>query len=100
MQRRTTLGPRHSAALPLLWAEMRKRDWTAADLARALNEPTSTISRLLYADRKPERSLAGKLQELGIPLARWDEPLPSGWSLEAAQRRAPVGLRRAAAAAE
>lgn len=61
---------------------MRQRGWKPADLARDLGEHSATISRLLFGDRKPERSLAAKLFETyGIPLTEWDEPLPRGWKL-------------------
>ncbi len=76
-RRRTKLGEKASAALPLLWAEMERRGWTDADLARELNEYTGKIAKLVYGDRKPGRVLSGKLlTRLGIPFDSWEQRCP------------------------
>jgi hypothetical protein len=76
-ERRSGLGTASSAALPVLWAEMDRRGWGDAQLAHELGEGTGKISRLLYGDRGPGRTLAAKLfARLGIGLDLWDQPCP------------------------
>lgn len=76
-RRRTRLGKKASAALPLVWAEQVQRGWSDARLADELGEDTGQIAKLLYGVRKPGRQLAAKLlMRLGTPLDAWDEPCP------------------------
>lgn len=77
---RQHLGTEASAALPMVWAEMRRRNWKPADLGRAVQEDGGKIARMLYGDRKPGRSFSVKLRDvLGTPIEAWDQPLPAGW---------------------
>jgi hypothetical protein len=85
---RQHLGCESSAALPMAWAEMRRRSWKPADLARELKEDGAKIARLLYGDRKPGRRFSVKLRDvLGIPIEAWDQPIPKGWLPHGPERR-------------
>jgi hypothetical protein len=75
--RRTKLGKCASAALPVLWAEMERRGWSDADLAREVDIDNGNASRIVYGDRRPGRVLSSKLfARLGIGLDLWDQPCP------------------------
>lgn len=77
---RQHLGPSASGALPLLWAEIRRRELTHADVARELDDDAGKVAKLLYGERKPGRALALRLRDtFGTPIEAWDEPLPPGW---------------------
>jgi plasmid maintenance system antidote protein VapI len=79
-RRRQDVGEAASAALPVLWKELDKREWTHAKLAAELEEDPGKISKLLYGDRRPGRKLAAKLLErFSIALALWEEPVPKNW---------------------
>lgn len=76
-RRRTHLGDRASAALPLIWAEQDQRGWSDSKLAEELGEDSGKIARLLYGDRKPGRQLSAKLfARLGTPFDAWEQPCP------------------------
>lgn len=80
-RRRQDVGEAASAALPLIWDELQRRNWSHADLARELAEDAGKISKLLYGDRRPGRRLSLKLMErFDISPALWDQPLPHGWA--------------------
>lgn len=72
---RARLGDERSAALPLLW-EARRRFGSQASLARAVGTDDGLIAKLLYADRKPGRTLGVRLRDVAaVPIEAWDEPL-------------------------
>lgn len=80
-RRRQDVGEAASAALPLLWDVLQRRNWSHADFARELSEDAGKVAKLLYGDRKPGRQLSLKLLErFEISLALWDLPLPRGWA--------------------
>lgn len=79
-RRRQELGPKVSAALPRVWSLMSRNGWSHADLARHAGTRSAAISRVLYADRLPGRTLAMALAKLGVRMSLWDEPCPDGWS--------------------
>jgi transcriptional regulator with XRE-family HTH domain len=79
-RRRNTLGDRRSAALPALWAILRERSWSLADLARETEIDPATIARIAYGDRKPGRSFALKLLAIGVDQALWDEPCAADYA--------------------
>lgn len=95
---RERLGGDRSAALPLLW-DARRRFGSQASLARAVGTDDGLIAKLLYADRKPGRSLGVRLRDrAGVPIEAWDEPLlpdveviPSDWRDLAESRSADSG---------
>lgn len=74
-RRRRHLGAQKSAAIVQIWEELERRGWTDAQLAQAIEEDTATVARLVYGDRKANRTQATSLLEvLGTPLKAWDEP--------------------------
>jgi ribosome-binding protein aMBF1 (putative translation factor) len=76
-RRRTHLGEKASAALPMVWEEMDRRGWSDAKLADELAEDSGKLAKLLYGDRKPGRRLAAKLlARLGTPFEAWERPCP------------------------
>ncbi len=77
-RRRTKLGKNTSAAIVLIWAEMARRGWSDARLGAEMREDSGAVSRLLYGDRKANREQARWfLENLGTPLASWDERCPA-----------------------
>jgi hypothetical protein len=79
-RRRREVGRAASAALPVLWAILSRNGWSHARLAQELGEDSGKIAKLLYGDRKPGRKLSKKLDDIGVPVSLWDEPLPRGWA--------------------
>jgi ribosome-binding protein aMBF1 (putative translation factor) len=76
-RRRTSLGLRASAAVPLIWSALEDRGWSDARLGAEMREDSAAVSRLLYGDRPANRQQAVKLYTmLGIPLESWDQPCP------------------------
>lgn len=88
---REHLGSDRSAALPLLWAA-RRRFGSHAALGREIDADDGLVAKLLYADRKPGRSLALRCRDAaGVPIESWDEPLspdvdsiPEEWRIDGA----------------
>lgn len=77
---RQHLGASASAALPMLWAEIRRRDLTHAAFSRELGEDAGKVAKILYGERKPGRSLSLKLRNaFGIPIEAWDQAIPGDW---------------------
>ena len=74
-RRRTSLGSRMSAAVPMIWSALRARGWTDARLGAEMKEDSAAVSRLLYGDRPANRRQAAWLfTVLGIPLDSWERP--------------------------
>lgn len=77
LRRRTKLGSKASAALVHLWSAMDSKGWSDADLARELDDHTGKIAKLLYGERRPNRTLSIKIMALvGTPIEAWDDPCP------------------------
>lgn len=69
------LGRQRSAAVVLIWKAIERQGWSDARLAAEMRTDSAAVSRLLYGDRKANRTQAKWfLEVLGISLAAWDEP--------------------------
>ena len=79
-ERRRTLGPCASAALPPIWKGLAKNGWTHADLARALGVSSAAVAGLLYGIHGASRRTATDCQRIfGVRLELWDKPCPPNW---------------------
>jgi transcriptional regulator with XRE-family HTH domain len=80
-RRRRALGKAASAALPIVWRAMRRKGWTQADLARALEISTAAASGLVYGDFRPGRRVTDRCRTvLGTKADLWDKPVPADWT--------------------
>lgn len=89
---RRHIGPHFSEGARLLWLKLPQlaRAWgikpesAREELTKRLGAARGTVARYLYGDRKPDRTLASKLQELaGIPAEAWDQAPKQEFRLKA-----------------
>lgn len=95
-KRRLDLGPHASAALPVVWKELARKNWSHAQLARALGISTAAVTGLLYGDHGPGRRVSALLdQVLATKLGdRWDKPCPPSWKPNAYEQLRPGAKTR------
>jgi hypothetical protein len=95
--RRQNVGRFASAALPILWKAIARRDWTHSDFARAIGMSAANGTRLLYGDRGIGLEPALTIARL-FPKCRpilWTKPCPPNWRPHAYE-----ALRKARAPAD
>ncbi len=95
--RRHRVGTFASAALPALWKALARKEWSQADLARALKLSTAQVSRLLYGERGAGRHTASECSRLlDVKIELWDKPCPPNWKPHAYPSLRPKARRELA----
>ncbi len=83
---RIHLGSSFSEGALRLWELMETKQWSIADLHRAVEMKPGTMSGWLYGDKKPSMDSAAFLRDrLGIPLEAWTQPPSRVFMLPAAR---------------
>jgi ribosome-binding protein aMBF1 (putative translation factor) len=58
-----------------LWLACIKNGWAQGDLWTRLECSQGAVSRYLWGERVPDRSMAEKIREVaGVPTPTWDQP--------------------------